>query len=305
MIELANHVVKSSMWSSVIGHNAAVQYLTDIIPDLVPHALLFVGVDHCGKETMARTCAAALLGCDRARAETHPRIITLVAGVDEKTGKRRASIPVEAVRATRQLLSLTHAEPLIIMIPHAHELREESANALLKIMEEPHPNVYFFICARSDEAVLPTIKSRCAVIRLGTVSAEEIQAALVVRGTDAALAQESAQFSQGRPGVALTYVVDDALRARVAVERARFEKIIQAGGLHEAQPLIADLFGKKEEHLQSRAVLSEILEWWLLWLRERAPLHSAVPLIAHTIVELNENMHPRLLMERVVMQLTK
>lgn len=289
----------------LIGHKTTVAYLTTILQTASPQAMLLVGADHTGKETMARAYAASLLGCTPEDTQRHPRIICLTAGADEKTGKPRASISVDAVRQTRALLSLRYSEPLIILIPRACELREESSNALLKIMEEPHAHTYFLLCARSTDAVLPTIRSRCAVIRLGCIFTQEIAQSLCSRGVADALAQEAASFAQGCPGLALVYATDDALRDRVFRERTRFEKIMMAGGLHEAQPLIADLFGKKEDHLQSRVILTEVLEWWLQWLRHRAPMHGAVPLIAKTIVELNENMHPRLLLERVVIQLAK
>ncbi len=290
--------------NDVIGHAAAKKYLNGCLPAHLPQALLFVGPDHVGKETLARACAAVLLGCAPEQAVRHPRIITLEAGIDEKTGKRRATISVDAIRAVRQVLYVHQREPLVILIPHAQDLREEASNALLKIMEEPRSRVYFFLAARSSDAVLSTVRSRSVVVRLSGVATEEIISYVSVKGVAPELARAAAVFAGGRPGLAITYVASAALRDQVTTERTRFEKIIAAHGLYEAEPLLTDLFGKKEDHLESRAKISQILEWWLLWLRCTKPFHAAVPQIASTIGMLNENMHPRLLMERVVVALT-
>ncbi len=64
-------------------------------------------------------------------------------------------------------LQRTTNSPLkLIALPNAQQLTPEAANALLKILEEPPKGTYFILAARQSEAVLPTIQSRCQIIRL-------------------------------------------------------------------------------------------------------------------------------------------
>ncbi len=62
----------------------------------------------------------------------------------------------------------------IFLLQNFDNATEEAQNKLLKILEEPPQNVYFFISAKSEEKVLPTIKSRCEKIKILPLQAEEI-----------------------------------------------------------------------------------------------------------------------------------
>ena len=133
----------------IIGHERAREFLLKVEPEQFPHTLLITGAAGVGKTTVALAASARLIGCTPQQAETSPNIIRVTAGEDPKTGVPRAAIPVGTIRELRSLFYIQHAGPRIILIERAEELQQESANALLKIMEEPGAKLYFMILARA------------------------------------------------------------------------------------------------------------------------------------------------------------
>ncbi|MDP1710188.1 MAG: hypothetical protein Q8L28_01095 [bacterium] len=73
---------------------------------------------------------------------------------------------IEDVRNLNNLLRLSFTEPTLIVCRDIHEATEEALNAFLKNLEEPQENIYFVLTAPSVRKVLPTIVSRCQVIRI-------------------------------------------------------------------------------------------------------------------------------------------
>ncbi len=291
------------MEHKIIGHERVVNYLDAIALEQFPHTLLITGPAHVGKTTVALFAAARLLGCASERAETHPNIIRLTAGVDPKTGAPRAVIPVQAIREIRSLFHIQHAGPQIILIERAEELQQESSNALLKIMEEPGTNLFFIILARNEESVLATIKSRAARLHLSAVPDALIRHELASRGAHETEIKSALEIGRGRPGIAIAYIRDATFRERVIAERIRFAEIRRCRTTSAVEKLITDFFAKKDRHIEARAELAEILEWWATWLAIDQPSHPAIRQIAKTIPLLFENMHPRLLIERIVIEL--
>lgn len=287
----------------IIGHKKILTYLLNIPPENFPQTLLLVGSGGVGKTTVALRVAAHLLGCTPEHAETYPRIIRLKAGADPKTGTPRSSIPVQTVRDIKSYFHMQHDGPLIVLIERAQELQQESSNALLKIMEEPGKKLFFIILAQSDDSVLQTIRSRSAKISVGAVPDSELRPALAARGAHETDIRGALEIGRGRPGVAIRYVTDNDFRERVIAERMRFADVRRAKSMHEVEKLIGDLFAKKDRHIEGRAELAEVLQWWMAWLSAEKPAHPAIAQIAKTIPLLFENMHPRLLVERIVIEL--
>ena len=159
------------------------------------------------------------------------------------------------------------------------------------------------ILAQSDDSVLQTIRSRCATVRLSPVPTQILARALEKITADRGAIPQALEIAEGRPGVAIRYLNDAAFHERVVSERMRFGELRAARTFASAEKIIADLFAKKDRHIEARQELAEMLGWWLTWLRRDAPQHPAIAQIARTIPLLFENMHPRLLMERVVIEL--
>ncbi|TKJ42211.1 hypothetical protein CEE37_00615 [candidate division LCP-89 bacterium B3_LCP] len=73
-------------------------------------------------------------------------------------------------------------KPRLALIDHAGKLKEEAANALLKLLEEPPPDFILVLTAESPEDILPTLQSRCHLVEFSNLSDETIQAELGKRG---------------------------------------------------------------------------------------------------------------------------
>src|SRR6188472_2145802 len=104
----------------------------------------------------------------------------------------------------------------LAIIESAQRMNEDAQAALLKTLEEPPAGAVLILCADGEEPLLPTIRSRCARLRLGPVGPRAIEAVLADHGIDdPALATRLARVAGGRPGVALAWAADPtALRAR-------------------------------------------------------------------------------------------
>jgi DNA polymerase-3 subunit delta' len=117
----------------------------------------------------------------------------------------------------------------VAIVDGASRMNEDAQAALLKTLEEPPDGVTIVLCADAEEPLLPTIRSRCARIRLGPVATREIEAILAdAASVEPALAARLARIAGGRPGAALAWSADpDALRARDELVRSLLDLVDQ------------------------------------------------------------------------------
>lgn len=211
-----------------VGHPAAVAAVHAMLATRVPHALLISGPGSVGKVSLALDLAAALLctgatGADRpcrtCRAcrmvehGNHPDIHWLGPegpGAQVVIGGQEAK-----QRGVRDLVTELSLLPVegghrVAIIRDAHRANEDAQSALLKTLEEPLPDTTLILCADDEELLLPTIRSRCARVRLGVVGVREVERLLVERGlADAPTAARLARLTGGRPGLAVAYAGAD------------------------------------------------------------------------------------------------
>jgi DNA polymerase III delta prime subunit len=82
---------------------------------------------------------------------------------------------IEQVRDLKHFVSLSTREKQFIYLPSVHLASEAAQNALLKTLEEPQENITFLLTAEVEDKVLPTVRSRCEIIRIQhTVSADAL-----------------------------------------------------------------------------------------------------------------------------------
>ncbi len=106
--------------------------------------------------------------------------------------------------------------PRKVFILTSSALMKEAANSLLKILEEPPPSVHIMLLAENPSELLPTIRSRCATVRLGALPLHEIEFLLSSRRSDLSPAQRDlvARLAQGAAGRALSLDLPAFLAAR-------------------------------------------------------------------------------------------
>ena len=159
----------------------------------IAHSILLVGEPGCGAGFAARCLAA-----DYLYPNGGPHAEAVLRGQDTESIVVRGEgasgqIKVEAIRDARQNIQKSalssDAEGRVLFIYGAQNLNGASANAMLKIMEEPPEGVMFLLTASSAAAVLPTIRSRCVSFAVAPVSPEECAKWCIGQGVDKKQAQ--------------------------------------------------------------------------------------------------------------------
>ncbi len=191
----------------------------------LPHSLLLVGQKGLGKFELARLFAASLL-CEQPQTDAlpcgrclacnwysqgnHPdfRLLqpdALSADVEVEEGKKKPSqqITIDQVRGLDDFLSIgTHRAGLRIVVVNPTEaMNRNTANALLKTLEEPAPGTLFLLVSSEPLRLLPTIRSRCQVVPVPLPSTQLSEKILAAEGLkDAA---RWLALAGGSPGLAL------------------------------------------------------------------------------------------------------
>lgn len=236
------------------GHSLSWQELCALYPQLERaladrgaarawHALMLIGPQGIGKQRMAQLLAQALLcqraqaapcgqcaACRRVEGGAHANLITLAPASREK------SIKIDPTRRALDALSLHPLEPGLraVLIPDMDLMTEQAQNAVLKSLEEPDAQTVFLMTTGNERALLPTILSRCRLVRLPPWPLDRTAAYLERNGVDGAEAREWARLSGGRPEQALQMAQDPHTRELLALVDATFSGIRAPGDIVRA-----------------------------------------------------------------------
>ncbi|MEK9183072.1 MAG: hypothetical protein AAB849_01035 [Patescibacteria group bacterium] len=332
----------------LIGHSAQLNFLRRSFDSgRLAHAYIFVGPEGVGKKKMALELAnwcleriapagfpirSGMTTAESADDLSHDWQIKFVERVyDDKTGKLRKDISIKQIHEIRE--SLNHHSLVssykIVIIDSAERMSIGAANALLKTLEEPSPKTLIVLLTIDEKALPSTIVSRCQVVRFYQVPTKEIYEALVEKGVKRDAALETARLSFGSPGRALNLLADSEKLKFCQDERARFWELLK-NGLAERLARVADLFGSKDDHMEARDKLIEILQiWQILWRDILSARQGAVELVANiseeeeiqkqtkrysgaqifgvikkieeSIVLLRQNINPKLIIENLIL----
>lgn len=263
----------------LLGHAWAVDMLKQhITHDSVRHAYLFSGPPGLGRRTLALRLTQAL-NCPQPLAPGQPcgtcktcqqiermQYADLAVIQAEKEG---GTLKVEQIRAIRQSLVLKPYQGnfRVALFLRFQEANPNAANALLKTLEEAPSYVVLVLTADSPEQLLPTIVSRCEVLRLRPLPVETVEGYLKQHGADPANARLLAHISGGRPGYALRLLQDkDTLDFR-AQRLADLQKLLQSN--RRARFAYAEkLAARKNESGEAKERLRETLLLWLSFWRD-------------------------------------
>ncbi len=124
------------------------------------------------------------------------------------------TIPVEWIKEVTHAIQRGAVSGLrnVTIMSGIDIMNKESANAMLKTLEEPPPNTFVFLTTNRPEAVLPTIASRCQILRFGHVPANDIKIALagsIGDGISEANVRRAVQYAAGSLGRALLLAATD------------------------------------------------------------------------------------------------
>ncbi len=236
------------------------------------HAWLFAGPEGVGKATFARIAALRLLADGAAKtplppgfdvpadnytrsliaAGSHPdyRELARAPKDADKPGQDLArSIPIAQVRSLQPLFAVTPSmsSRRVILIDAIDDLERAGANALLKNLEEPPQGTIFLLISHAPGRLLPTIRSRCRLLRFESLDEAAMGQVLRAHQPAAPDAEIAALVAagQGSPGRALGFAgldlaaIDTAMRAIAAdgdPSNALRSKLAKSLALKAAQP---------------------------------------------------------------------
>lgn len=261
----------------IMGHERAVRALSEAArADTPAHAYLIVGPPRIGKRTLARELAAAL-NCDAPASERpchscstcrmiahegHPDLIVV-----ERSEDRR--LKIEQIRDVRGAVEWRPYQGRfkVYIFVDADEMTEGAANALLKTLEEPPPQVVIALTASHADAVPATILSRCRVVALQPVPRRQLASGLVtLYGARSDEAERLAALANGAPGWAMEALADPALVAEREREVARAAQLSH-GPLSRRLLLVGEICSGKS-FIENRSLCLRTLEDMRLWWRD-------------------------------------
>ncbi len=207
-----------------IGQDAAWnEWMAALSSQRMHHAWLLSGPKGLGKRFFARSAAAELVrrpGEALSDPAKHPDILVLERQPkDEKEAAKRAegkdfeskrNVTVDEIRAMQQRLTTrpTLGDKRAVIIDPADDMETAAVNALLKSLEEPPAGTYFLLVAHQPGRLLPTIRSRCRILRFAALTDADLDAVILreMPEADAETREAAIRAAHGSPGVALSFV---------------------------------------------------------------------------------------------------
>ena len=196
----------------------------------LPHALLLSGAEGTGKLDFAKKLVTSLLctspvnnkacqscqSCKTYQSGANPDFLNIELLEDKQ------QISVDQVRQLSQFISYTRSFNAyrVILLNPAERMNQNSANSLLKSLEEPASNTVIILVATHLSRLLPTIKSRCQLITLPSPSKEQAIGWMKEQSSDLSNenAEELLSMSQGHPLTALNITEEDLLQRQEFAE---------------------------------------------------------------------------------------
>lgn len=239
----------------LIGHQAQWDFFKKAVElNRLSHAYLFTGREKIGKRTFAFALAKHLLGQDVEKRQ-HPDFIFIE--------PEKKEIQIAQIRECIWKFCL---KPLmssfkIAIIDQAHCMNQESQNSLLKTLEEPRGNAILILITEYPEALLPTILSRCEIVRFFPVEAGEIKKYLEGKKLSKEEFEEMTNSCRGKPGLLIDFIRHPK---KLESQRRATQDLIKI-----VNSSIAIRFQYAHNLSQDHQLLRETLDVWLERYRDR------------------------------------
>ena len=302
-----------SGFESIIDQHKPIRLLTAFLQKgTTPHALLFTGIEGVGKRmtaltfAMACNCMNAKQGtqhqdtasnpclhcrsCRKIKSGSHPDIIFI-----------KPSGPFIRINQIRSLCHTLGMKPYearqrVVIISEAQAMNPEAGNALLKVLEEPPERTLLILTALQTSDLLPTIVSRCQLIRFNPISPKNIAGFLVGKK---GLAPSDAMI--------LATLANGSLSKAILMDQADWIKR-RNWLIDEVEALPSRSVGPRlafaERLAKNKDVLADSLEVIKLWLRDLVIYHyDPAKIINRDLVDKIQSASQRMRVESILSKL--
>ena len=273
---------------NLVGHEWAVDMLKKhVINGTTRHAYLLAGPPGLGRRTLALRFAQALncptpveagIPCGECRAckqieAMHFTDLSIIEPTIKDLNHPGELIPAPngeiRIQQIRELQKTINLKPYqsryrILIFLRFDQASVEASNALLKTLEEAPSYAVLILTTENPEQLLPTIVSRCEVLRLRPLKIEEVQNALEKRGLETSQAKLIAHISGGRFGHALRLIENETLLEKREERLNDLQSLISASRVEKFA--YADKLSKDKESMR-QAVLIWLSYWRDVMLR--------------------------------------
>jgi DNA polymerase-3 subunit delta' len=254
----------------IFGHDWAVELLQKQVANAsLRHAYLLSGPAGVGRRTLAIRLAQALncptpagpgtacrtcRTCKQIEAGQHPDLLVIKKLADKK------DIIIDQMREVSKFLSLKpYVAPYrVVLITNFEDANQNAQNALLKTLEEAPAFGILLLTVENSEQLLPTIVSRCEILRLRPLQAEAVADFLGLQAVEAEKARLLAHLADGRPGYALRLSRDEKMLAFRSEKLDDLSKLL-AFRLHERMHYAEKMAKEKDFFRQT------LLLWLSFW----------------------------------------
>jgi DNA polymerase III subunit delta' len=227
--------------SAFIGHDDVWrQFSSALAGGKLHHGWILAGPRGIGKASFALRAAAALVDPDGQYGSmiargSHPDILTIKRlpkeppKEDEELdpdAELKRSISIDQIRRLQVALTTRPglADRRAVIIDAADDMERSGANALLKSLEEPPAGTYFLLVSHASDRLLPTVRSRCQLLRFEPLSDDAMASALREAAPDASTSDIAAlvRAGNGAPGQAIDFLgldmgsLEDAMTSIIA-----------------------------------------------------------------------------------------
>ncbi len=211
-------------FAEILGHDHVIDMLRrSLLAGRLAHAYIFEGPAGTGRRKTAIAMIQTLFcrekrsdacgicsACRKVAAGNHADIHLLAPLPDKK------DIVIDQIRELQYLLSLRpyEAERKVCLVEPADRMNTSSANSFLKTLEEPPGNALIVLLTENADSLLPTIRSRCQLVRFAPLASEHIASILLKTGVDEVVASVNAEMSGGSMTRAMLLENDGVMEQR-------------------------------------------------------------------------------------------
>lgn len=258
-------------FKDVVGHKDIIKYIGNaVMEDRVSHAYILNGERGSGKKMLASLFAMTLLcekhgpdpcnechSCIQAESGNHPDIIRV-------THEKPNTISVDDIREqiNADIQIKPYSDPYkIYIVPNADLMTVQAQNALLKTIEEPPAYAVIFLLTENAETLLPTIRSRCVMLKLRNIKDKLVKKYLMEQlEIPDYQANICASFAQGNMGRAIMLASSEHFN-EIKEETVQLLKYIRDMELDEVVQAVKKLGEYKLE-------ITDLLDLFTVWYRD-------------------------------------